>query len=256
MPKASLARARGERILRGDGGQLFKRQLPTLGVLCFLGSWSCRHPNHGECSQSIPGSGCYGCQEQSREPLAGGGTNERLVTLKCCAFCPVPQVQGASEASAQRCPPFPPQHGTLATCRRVGTGVGDWQAGEAATCATVTSMAAPGTLPIEELVQGAVTIFSKHTTKDSTDGLSEEGESEERPFNELEWCQVSPAQFLCIFCSVTCPPTPWAYSSIELCSPVLLIGLHSLQNRKLAFYQLQAISPSVTSLCVRHLFLP
>lgn len=66
---------------------------------------------------------------------------------------------------------------TMATCRRVGPGVGDWQAREVAACATLPSMAVPGTLPIEELVQGAVTILSKHTTKDSTDVFSDEGES-------------------------------------------------------------------------------
>lgn len=32
-------------------------------------------------------------------------------------------------------------------------------------------------LSIEELVQGAVTILSKHTTKDSTGAFSDEGES-------------------------------------------------------------------------------
>lgn len=86
-------------------------------------------------------------------------------------------MQEASEASAPWSPPFPPQLGTLATCRRVGPGVGDWQAGEVATCATLPSMAVPGTLPIEELAQGAVTILSKHTAKDSTDAFSDEGES-------------------------------------------------------------------------------
>lgn len=77
--------------------------------------------------------------------------------------------------------PWLPQEG--------GIGVGDGQAGEVATGATLTSRAVPGTLPAEELVQGAVTIVSKHTTTDPTGGFPEEGESEERPFPELERCQ-------------------------------------------------------------------
>ena len=78
--------------------------------------------------------------------------------------------------------PTPPpafQHGSLATStsRKVGTGCGDRQAGAVALCVVLTPRAAPGTLPVEELVQGAITILSKHAAQDPTDGFSDEDKS-------------------------------------------------------------------------------
>lgn len=61
----------------------------------------------------------------------------------------------------------------------------------------------------------AMAILSKHTTKDSTDGFSDENKPEERLLNGPEWCHRKFHQVTWIFCSVSRAFTSSACSSVE-----------------------------------------
>lgn len=109
--------------------QLCKRHLlPIHWVLCFLGYWSGRKPNHGECSHSIPHFWLLWEPRELREKLAGGSVNECLVIFKCCGFCPFPQMQ----EEAQHLPSgLLLSHHSMEPwlCRGADTGFRSWQAG-------------------------------------------------------------------------------------------------------------------------------
>lgn len=72
----------------------------------------------------------------------------------------------------------------------------------------------------------------------------------------MSWsgASVSSAKFLCIFCSVTCPSTPLACSPIELCSPILLLGLHSAKQETSLLSAANHLSPCYLTSCMAFIF--